>query len=87
LHVLSDTHELVLLIVSLETTMTKFGGGVDEFEFDLLDCVSAGLGDKTLSQGKDSFLGSSDTTLEHDPVFSDETIVGEASQRVNGFFR
>jgi len=84
LEVFADTHEFVLFIVSLESTVTKLGRGIDEFELNLLEGVSAGLGQKALSDGEDSLLGSNNTTLEHNPVLSDNTVMREASQRSDG---
>merc|ERR1711977_186040 len=58
-------HELLLLLGSLETTVTELGGSVDELEANLLEGVTAGLG----HQG-----------LEHDVVLVHLTVVGEATK-------
>jgi len=74
-------HELLLLISSLETTMTELGGSVDELELDLLLSTAAGLVHKGLTEGDQTTLDTRDSTLEHDVVLVHLTIVGEATER------
>ena len=81
---LDDTEETSLLVGSLETSVTHLGRSVDELEVDLLQGVSADLGEERLSESDDSLLGSHDATSEHDPVLVDLTVVGEAAHGGDG---
>ena len=57
--------------------MTKLGAGIDE-----LDVEGSGLAlgrVESLPEGQDPLLGSDGTTLQHDPVLGDDTIVRETT--------
>lgn len=56
-------HEGLLLVHSLETSVTEFGGGVDELEVDSLLGATARLDQEGLAQGQDPLLGSNNTAL------------------------
>lgn len=77
---LSHTHhEVFLLLDGLETSMTKLGGGVDEFEFDLLLSTAAGLDQKRFAQGQNPLLGSDHTAFQHEEVVGHLTIVHKST--------
>jgi hypothetical protein len=61
--------------------VTHLGGGIDEFKVDLFEGGSGDLRNQRLSQHENSLLGSDDTSLHHEEVISDDTVVGETSQR------
>jgi len=63
--------------------VTQFTGGIDELEVDLFKSSSANLGNQTLSEDDGSLLGTNTATLDQDEVFSDDTVVREATQRSN----
>jgi len=63
--------------------VTQFTGGIDELEVDLFEGSSANLGNQTLSEDDGSLLGTNTATLDQDEVFSDDTVVGETTQRSN----
>jgi len=63
--------------------VTQFTGGIDELEVDLFEGSSANLGNQTLSEDDGSLLGANTATLDQDEVFSDDTVVGETTQRSN----
>merc|ERR1719481_1800320 len=69
---LERTHESGLLLVSLESSMTKLGGCVNKLEVDNL-------------QG--SLLGTNATSLQHDEVLLDFSIVRETSHWINRLVR
>lgn len=77
--VLDGSVELGLLGRGLESSVTELGGGIDEGELDLLQSNSLGVDQEGLAESDDSLLGSSDATLEHDPVVGDLSVVREAS--------
>ena len=81
---LDDTEESSLLVRSLESSVTHLAGGIDELEVDFLEGSSRNLRKKRLSEGDDSLLGSHNTTLEHDEVLVDLTIVWETTHRSDG---
>lgn len=59
--------------------MTKFGGGVDEFEVDLLQSTTAGLDQQRFAQGQNPLLGSNHTAFQHEEVIGHLTIVHKAT--------
>ena len=64
------SHEGFLLLHSLEATMTKFGGGVNKFEVNLLQGPPFGLYQQGLEQSEHSLLGSHHAAFEHDSHWS-----------------
>lgn len=78
--------ELSSFVGSLESTVTKLTGGIDELKVDLFEGSSANLGNQTLSQEDGSLLRSDTATLDDDEIFSDDTVVGETSQRSDVLF-
>lgn len=74
-------HEAFLLLDGLETSMTELGGGVDEFELDLLLSTAAGLDQKRLAQGQNPLLRSNHTAFHHEEVISHLTIMHKATLR------
>merc|ERR1719328_295879 len=80
---LERTHERSLLLVSLESSMTKLGGGVDELEVDHLQGSLLGVGQQGLPQGENPLLGTNATSFQHNEVLLNLSIVGETSHRVN----
>jgi len=81
---LDGSHELLLLVGGLETSVSDLGGGIDELEGDLLEGRARDLGAERLSEDDDSLSGSEDGSLEHDEVLGDDTIVGESSHGGDG---
>jgi len=80
------TEELASFFSSLESTVTHLGSGIDELKVDLFKSSSANLGNQTLSQDKGSLLGTDTATLDEDEIFSDDTVMGETTQRSDGLF-
>merc|ERR1711976_595211 len=65
--------------------MSEPGESVDELEFDLFAGSDRGLWNNALTHGDDSLLRSGNTTLDHDVVFVDDTVVWESTERGDGF--
>lgn len=80
------TEELSSFFSSLESTVTDLGGGIDELKVDLFKSSSGNLGNQRLSKDKGSLLGTDAATLDEDEVFSDDTVMGETTQRSDGLF-
>lgn len=59
--------------------MPKLGGGVDEFEVDLLLGTATGLDKERLAQGQNPLLGSDYTAFDHQEVVEHLTIVHKAT--------
>lgn len=59
--------------------MTKFGGGVDEFEVDLLQGTAAGLDQERFAQSQNPLLGSNHTAFQHEEIIGHFTIVHKAT--------
>lgn len=79
---LEGTHEGLLLLSSLESTVTELGGGVDPLEVDLLGGTAGGLGVQGLAESHDTLLDTGNGALEHDEVVLDLTVVNEATKTV-----
>ena len=73
--------ELVLLLEGLEFTVTDLGRGIDELDLDLLGSGVAGLREVALSEDDGSLASTNNTSLNHDEVLIDNTVVGEATKR------
>ena len=78
--------EFVLLRGSLEFTVSKLGGCVDELEVDLLSSSSGSSVVDLMSEDQWSRLVSDATSLDHDVVVVDDTIVWESSHWGNVLF-
>jgi hypothetical protein len=65
--------------------VSHFGGGIDEFEVDIFEGNSLGLGEEGFSEHEDSFFGSDNTSFDHEEIVSDNTIMGESSHGGDGF--
>jgi len=78
---LERTHELLLFVSGLETSMAKLGGSVDELQGDLLGGIALGLGDESLAHGDAATLDTRAGTLDHEVVLVHLTVVREATQR------
>lgn len=81
---LEGTHEGQFVGRGLETTMTHFGGGIDELEFDLFQSRTLGVFQQSLTQGKDTFLGTDTAALDHDEIVSYFTIMRETTHGGDG---
>lgn len=64
--------------------MSDLGGGIDELKRDFFQSVALGLGKEGLTESDQSLPGSADTTLDHEPVLVDLTVVREATHRGDG---
>ena len=76
-----SSEEFVLFLDGLESTVTNFGGGIDELEVDDFFSSSVSLGDDRLSEGEDSLLGTNCASLDHEEVVVDDTVVRESTKR------
>lgn len=83
---LERTHKVLLFLDSLEPTVTNLGGGIDEFESDLFQILPLGVGNQRLSQNDSSLSDTHARTLDHEEIVLDLTVVGEATDGVDGFF-
>ena len=84
--VFGSSEEFGFFVVSLESSVSQFAGSIDEFKFDLFQSSSGDLGYKTLPENEYFFLGSDDAAFEHEEILSDDSIVGEASERGDVLF-
>jgi len=76
---LEGTVEGFLFGTSLETTVTEFGGGIDEFEGNFFESGTLGVGEEGFTEGNNSLLDTRGGTLDHDPVVGDHTVSGETT--------
>lgn len=75
--------ELELLCCGLEAAMTHLGRGVNELELDLLSCQLACLGQQGAAQGENTLASTGNTTLDHQIIILELSIVGEPSHGVD----
>lgn len=78
---LEGTQELLLFGRGLEATVAKLGGRIDKLERDLFESTTRGVGKQRLAESQDTLLDTNASTLDHDKVVVDDTIVREATKR------
>lgn len=61
--------------------MTEFGGSIDPFEVDFFFGSGAGLLEKRFAKSDDTLAGTGNTTLDHEEVLGDNTILRETTER------
>jgi hypothetical protein len=76
---LEGTHEGVLLLLGLETSVSELGRGVDPLELDLLEGLAGSVGEERLAESHDTLLDTRARSLDHDEVILDNTVAGESS--------
>lgn len=62
--------------------MTELGGGIDPFEFDLLQSSPVCLGPESFAESEHTLLDTGDGALEHDEVVLDFSVSDESSHSV-----
>jgi len=81
------SHEGQLVCWRLEPTVAKLGGSVDELEVDALQGTSLRMDQQTLSQCENALLGPNTTSLDHDEIIVDFTVVRETSHWSDALLR
>jgi len=79
------THVVLLLFEGLEATVTNLRGGIDEFEFDLLEVLSFVVDVEWLSEADRALSDTHARALDHQEVVLDLTVVREAANWVDRF--
>ena len=79
------THKCFLLFDRLEATVTHLGGRIDKLELDRLQSRSGCLLEQGFSECDGSLLWATYTTLDHDKVALDQTIVNKSTNGVDRF--
>jgi len=82
---LEGSHESSLFFDGLEATMSHFGGGIDKGQFDGFHSGTRSLLEERLSEGDWTLLRSHNTSLDHDEIVLDQTVVNETTDGVDGF--
>jgi len=59
--------------------MTKLGGGIDKLDIDSLQVLPGRMNHHTLTHNKRSLLHTNNSTLEHNPVLIDLSVLDESS--------
>jgi hypothetical protein len=81
----SSSEIFCFFFVSLESSVSHFGGSIDEFKVDFFLSGSSNLRDQRLSQHNNFLLGSNATSLNHDEIVLDNSVVRESSDGSNLF--
>jgi len=71
--------ELGLLVVGLESSVSELGGGIDELDVDSLEVLPGGMNHHRLTKDEGTLLNSNGSSLEHDPILVDLSVMGESS--------
>jgi len=82
---LETTKEFAFFFGSLEATISEFARSIDELEGDLLANGVSALVEKSLSKSENPLSGSSSSTLDHNEVFTNHSVMMEATHGVDGF--
>jgi len=83
---LEGAHVLSLLLERLESTVSHLGGGIDALQVDLLEILSLVVHQEGLSEEDGALSHTHAAALDHDEVVLDLTVVGEATDGVDGLF-
>merc|ERR1719469_538385 len=67
--------------------MTHFGTGIDKLYVDVLQVFPGGMIHHALSQNERSLFGPNHSTLQHDPIFIDLSVVRKPSHGSNSLLR
>jgi len=78
--------ELLLFARSLESSLSYFGCGINEFEFDVLGVFLERLGDQSLAERDVAVDRTLDGALDHHIVLSEETLALKAAHGVDALF-
>lgn len=78
------SHELELLLGGLEPSVSELGAGVDELDVDGLEVLPRGVVHQGLAEGDGALLGSDDSSLDHEPVVGDDSVLNESSHGGDG---
>merc|ERR1711879_614805 len=78
-------HKTGLVLLGLEATMTEFGTGVNELEFDGFLCHGVGGLMESFSESDGSLFATGDTAFDHDKVLLDGPVPWEATKGGDGF--
>jgi len=65
--------------------VTVFGGGIDELDVEWLHVRSLGWGNDALAESDSSLARTTNSTLDHQPILIHFTIMGESTNRGDGF--
>jgi hypothetical protein len=79
------SEELIFLLCGLEFTVTNLGRGIDEFNLDLKVSERRGLWEKSLSDSDLSLSWSTDSTLDEEEIFVNNTVMWESTDWGNVF--
>jgi len=77
------SHKGHFVLLGLEATVTHLGAGVDELELDLFKSLPLGVHQQGLTKGQHTLLRSNATTLDHDKVLLDQSVMGEPTHGVD----
>jgi len=75
--------ELGLLLGSLEPSVSKLGGSIDELDIDGLQVLPGRMLHQRLTQNQGTLLNSNNGSLHHHPVLADQSVVNESSHGVD----
>jgi len=84
---LQDAHEVLLLLVGLESTVTELGSGIDQRQPDLFGGDSLRLRDERLTNVENSLPDADARAFKHDKVLLHHTVVREATHGIDGLLR
>merc|ERR1712008_253447 len=77
------SHKSHFVLGRLEATMTHLGAGVDKLQFDVLQSLPLGVDKEGLSQSQNTFFRSNTTSLNHDKVLFNQTIMRKSSHGID----
>jgi hypothetical protein len=78
-----DAHEVLLFLVSLETTVAELGSSIDQSQADLFSGDSLGLGDERFANVENALPNADARAFNHDEVLLDHTVVRETTHWID----
>lgn len=85
LNFLRSIEESFFFLLGLESSVSKLTGSINKLQVDFFIENSLGSGMKSLSQNQRSFFGTDTTSFDKKEIVSDESVMGEASERIDVF--
>ncbi len=80
------TQELGLFFGSLESSVSKLGGSIDKLEVDFFQVLARSVLHHGLAKDQRSLLDSDNSSLEHEPVLIDLSVVDETTHGGDSLF-
>lgn len=84
---LQRSHKGLFLLGGLEASMTELTARVDKLQLDLLQGSARSMRNQGLAEGQNTLFHTNTSTLDHNKILLDNTIMRESAKRGDAFGR